>query len=213
MEYLLYYVFSNHHCCVHRSHRSEYEVNRPKLHLLQLQQSRSGRRRRWSLGSAQPSRGHGGEAAHRRIPGVRRLPAPLCRRAGKPDPAAELSPSQNLLLEPVHLCRPQSHTSGRTFIQRHKGTRVMQQCTVGPVGMVPSLIPTCLCIWTGQNISQAEKCLFMHLVHFDLSALLSVAIHPIQFILPLQPPFVSGSDDLCEGIICIGAQRRTRTLN
>lgn len=38
----------------------------------------------------------------------------------------------------------------------------------------------------------------MHLVHFDLSALLSVAIHPIQFILPLQPPFVSGSDDLCE---------------
>lgn len=36
--------------------------------------------------------------------------------------------------------------------------------------------------WTGQNISQAEKCLFMHLVHFDLSALLSVAIHPIQFL-------------------------------
>lgn len=32
------------------------------------------------------------------------------------------------------------------------------------------------------------------------SALLSVAIHPIQFILPLQPPFVSGSDDLCEKI-------------
>lgn len=26
------------------------------------------------------------------------------------------------------------------------------------------------------------KRLFMHLVHFDLSALLSVAIHPIQFI-------------------------------
>lgn len=30
------------------------------------------------------------------------------------------------------------------------------------------------------------------------SALLSVAIHPIQFILAPQPPFVSGSDDLCE---------------
>lgn len=38
----------------------------------------------------------------------------------------------------------------------------------------------------------------MHLVHFDLSALLSVAIHRSQFILPLQPPFVSGSDDLSE---------------
>lgn len=84
----------NHHCCVRRSHRSEYEVSRPQLLLLQLQQSRSGGWRRWSLGSAQPSGGHGGEAAHRRIPGVRRLPAPLCRRAGEPDPAAELSPSQ-----------------------------------------------------------------------------------------------------------------------
>ncbi len=53
----------------------------------------------------------------------------------------------------------------------------------------------------------------MHLVHFDLSALLSVAIHPIQFILPLQPPFVSGSDDLCEKTICAGIQGRTSGVN
>lgn len=49
-----------------------------------------------------------------------------------------------------------------------------------------------------EHITGWKKCLFMHSVHFDLSALLSVAIHPIQFILPPQPPFVSGSDDLCE---------------
>lgn len=75
--------------------------------------------------------------------------------------------------------------------------------------MVPLLIPTCFCIRTGQNISQAEKRLFMHLVHFDLSALLSVAIHPIQLILPLQPPSVSGSDDLCEKMTCTGTQGST----
>lgn len=100
---------------------------------------------------------------------------------------------------------------GQTCIQRHKCTRVILQRTVGPVGMVPLLIPTCLCIWTGRNVSRAEKCLFMHLVHFDLSALLSVAIHPIQFILPLQPPFVSGSDDLCEKNdlhLCTGEYQR-----
>lgn len=82
--------------CVHRPHRPEYEGHRPKLLLLQLQQSRTGRRRRRSLGSAQPSGGDGGEAAHRRVPGVSGLPAPLSRRAGKPDPAAELSPSQTV---------------------------------------------------------------------------------------------------------------------
>lgn len=152
--------FFNHHRCFCRSHRSEYEVSRPKLLLLQLQQSRSGRRRRRSFGSAQPSGGHGGEAAHRGIPGVRRLPAPLGRRAGKPDPAAELSPGRAAARPPpgLSISVALSHTHLGRLAYKDTNTRVILQRTVGPVGMLPLLIPTCLCIWTGRNISQAEKC-------------------------------------------------------
>lgn len=157
--------FFNHHLCVRRSHRSEYEVSWPKFLLLQLQQSRSGRWRRRSFGTAQPSGGHSGEAAHRGIPGVRRLPAPLGGRAGEPDPAAELSPSQTVTETSLPACPSLSlavtrTVFGQTCIQRHKRTRVILQCTVGPVGMMSLRIPTCLCIWTGQNISQAEKCIY-----------------------------------------------------
>lgn len=121
----------------------------------------------------------------------------------------------NLLLACPSLS-PSSITSGPDFAQRHKCPWVigLLQCTVGNVGTVPLLIPTCLCMYgQARTYHRLKKCFFMHLVHFDLSALSSVAIHPIQFILPLQPPFVSGSDDLCGRMICIGAQGRTRTLN
>lgn len=114
---------SNHPSCVRRSHRSEHEVGRPELLLLQLQQSRSGRRRRRrGLGSAQPSGGHSREAAHCRVPRVGRLPAPLGRRAGEPDPAAELSPGPNrseTFSQPVLLCRshkqPDGHVKTQTY--------------------------------------------------------------------------------------------------
>lgn len=150
--------------CVRRSHRSEYEGSWPKFLLLQRQQSRSGRRRRRSFGSAQSSGGHGSEAAHRRIPGVRRLPAPLGGRAGEPDPAAELSPSRTVV-RPFPACPSLSlavtrTVFGQTCIQRHKCTRVILQCTVGPVGVVSLRIPTCSCIQTGQNISQAETFIY-----------------------------------------------------
>lgn len=94
--------------CICRSHRSEYEVHRPKLLHLQLQQSRPGRRRRWRVGSAQPPGGDGGEAAHRGLQGVGGLPTPLSRRVRKPDPATELSPSRAEPCPGPHLACPSS---------------------------------------------------------------------------------------------------------
>ncbi len=120
--------------CVCRSHRSEYEVSRPELLLLQLQQPRSGGWRRWSLGSAQPSGGHSGEAAHRRIPGVRRLPAPLSGRAGEPDPAAELSPSQTLWRDPLLACPSLSLSVTHVWADLHTKTQMYTSDTAAHSG-------------------------------------------------------------------------------
>lgn len=129
-------------CAARRSHRPQHEVGRSKFLLVHLQQSRPGRRRRRSLGSAQPTGGHGRQAAHRRLPGVRRFPAPLGRRAGEPDPAAELSRGPELLTRPVLHCRSPSHVLQYLDRPAHKDTnvrRVILQCTVGPVGVVSLL--------------------------------------------------------------------------
>lgn len=158
-------TFSRHLFCPRRSHRPEYEVSWPKFLLVQLQQSWSGRWRWRGFGSAQPSGGHSSEAAHRRLPGVRRLPAPVGGRAGEPDPAAELSLSGTVARpphRPVLHCRSPSHVQ---YLDRlaHKDTSVDEwYCSAQWV----------LLVWYLYCI--------MHLVYFDLSALLSVAIHPIQ---------------------------------
>lgn len=191
-------MFDNLFCYFHRSHRPEHEVRRPKLLLLHIQQSRSGRRWRRDLRPAQSSGGDGGEAAHRRVPGVCGLPAPLCRWAGKPDSAAELSPSQTVptpfpplsLSFSVAPCFTHSVRLSHTKRQTHTSDTAVHS------GSYRYSTFTCshevmLCR-TGQNISRAETW-FMHLV--DLSALLCVAIHLINFVTSVEPPFVSGSDD------------------
>lgn len=119
-------TFSRRLFCVCRSHRPEYEVRWPKFLLVQLQQSRSGRWRRRGFSSAQPSGGHSSEAAHRRLPGVRRFPAAVGGRAGEPDPAAELSLSGTTARpphRPVLHCRSPSHVQ---YLDRlaHKDTSV-----------------------------------------------------------------------------------------
>lgn len=113
----------------HRSHRSEHEVRQHKLLLLLGQQPRSGERRGRGFSAAQPPGGDSGEAAHRWLQRVRSLPAAFCRRAGKPDPAAELSqtvPTAPSHMprppQPVHLSRSVSHTSEQT--STHKDTMV-----------------------------------------------------------------------------------------
>lgn len=173
-------MFNNRPCYVRRSHWPKHEVRRPELLLLHIQQPRSGRRRWRSLRTAQPSGGDGGEAAHRRVPGVRGLPAPLCGRAGKLDPAAELSPSQTVptpspLLSPSFSVAPCLTHSGRlsnTKTQSYTSDAAVDSgsCRYG----TSTCSHTAMLSWTGRNISRAETWWFMHLV--DLSALLCVAI-------------------------------------
>lgn len=66
-------------------------------------------------------------------------------------------PCQDPLLACPSLSLSVTHVWADFQTQRHKCTRVILQRIEGPVGMVLSLIPTCLCIWTGRNISQVEK--------------------------------------------------------
>lgn len=159
---------SNQRDCARRSHGSEYEISRLELHLLQLQQSRSGRRRRRGFGWAQPSGGHGGEAAHRGIPGVGRLPAPLGGRAGEPDPAAELSLSRNPLT-----AHPSLHGVTHLRADVHTKTQMCASDTAAHSGSCRygTFTYSRLRLWvrTGPEHITADKCLVMHLVHFDLT--------------------------------------------